>query len=435
MIDLTKVLMYRRKVGVKLKSLSEKGFFHLFLALGMGQTLSFVQRILLGRWLPLEDFGRYALIIETVTFLSVLMTLAFPTAMVRFGLLANRLDYYLSGTLRIFITLSIFIVFGFFVVQQAIGVFKDAMVSNWISYLIFLAVALAFANYIISYLSAKKKSKNRAVIVLGQRVILFFFVIFGSIVWAWQGALLGYFLSMFLFSLTLLWLFRKSIFQSVHNFPYKKLIGFTAWDSISYMGMGAVVFAILNISERALTDLSSISHLSIALSFTIVAKITFSSITDILFPYYAEKQGWHEKARFIVNVLSFFLILAGGLLVVSYTLLPWLIVLLLGQKFAAAIPLFKILIIGEIINRFSLFFELIMEIGGRVVYKAFGTLFSLGILVICLQPFLKQWGILGAAYGFLLFTLARLVFDGVGVLVCLLRERSSPVRSTGDRVS
>ena len=105
-------------------SLFQKGFFHLLTALVVGQGFAFILKLILGRWLTNEDFSRYNFIIETNTLLATFMTLALPTAMMRFGIKENKLEYYFGGSIRLFIGLSFIVltIFYFIKLQKILNI-------------------------------------------------------------------------------------------------------------------------------------------------------------------------------------------------------------------------------------------------------------------------------------------------------------------------
>ena len=72
-------------------------------ALVGAQTLALVLRVVLGRLLPLDDFGRFSLLVESVNFIATVMALGLPAAMMRFGVREKRLDYHFAGALRLLV--------------------------------------------------------------------------------------------------------------------------------------------------------------------------------------------------------------------------------------------------------------------------------------------------------------------------------------------
>ena len=83
------------------RSLADKGFFHMLGALAGGQGLALIQRLLLGRLLSVASFGRFALLVESMNFLGSLLTLGLPTALMRFAIREGRVAFHLAGTIRV----------------------------------------------------------------------------------------------------------------------------------------------------------------------------------------------------------------------------------------------------------------------------------------------------------------------------------------------
>ena len=234
-------------------SLFQKGFFHLFTALVVGKV-SFILKLILGRWLTNEDFSRYNFIIETNTLLATFMTLALPTAMMRFGIKENKLEYYFGGSIRLFIGLSFIVLTIFYFIKLQKNFFNDA-VTNYFLCIQLLAPSFAFFNF-ITFLSSAKIAKERGWLVLGQRISYFVFLIAGCKVALWGGTIIGYTLFSVFLMLFLILKYKKQIFVSCQGFPYKRILTFTIWDSIHKIGAAIIPYLILPFSQQILGNLT-----------------------------------------------------------------------------------------------------------------------------------------------------------------------------------
>ncbi|MBU2510554.1 oligosaccharide flippase family protein [bacterium] len=406
-------------VNKKIKSLRDKGFFYLLSAMLLGQGISFTQRILLGRWLTREDFGRYSLIVESNIFFTTLITLALPMAMIRFGLKEKRLDFFFAGAVRIFLFYSILLITIYFALRQEFQFFNDQTTQNLVDLAVLCSPFLAIFNYTVAYLSAQKRIAERAVITLLQRVTSFLFIVGGCWLAFFSGAVTGFYSSLVAFGLVLGIRYRKMIIRRISGFPYGKLIEFSFWSSLSIVSINLSFFIILNFSERILDDLSLISQLSIAFTFTIIAKIFFASVNDLLFPYFMEKETRSDLLQLVIKVLILFLILSAVILLISYGIIPFVISFLLGEKYLAAIPIFKLAVVGEILVGFSLMFEIILEVFGAVKFKAVAMGLNLLVLLLILRPLIVNYGVYGAIYSFLIFALLRAILNLIGSSYCL----------------
>jgi O-antigen/teichoic acid export membrane protein len=398
----------------KLRSLHKKGVFYLLLAMVSGQFLAFVQKILLGRWLTLEEFGRFSLLIEALVFASSLLTLGFPFAMMQFGLKEKKLAYYFSGVLRILGAITILLLVLFFLLQFKINFYKDQEVNDLLLFFIFLAPLIAVFNYIIAYLSAAKKATHRATAVFLQRFFYFISIVGGCYYFGWSGVLGGYLLFTIGFTLLLIYLYFPALKHNLSDFPYRKIFIFSTWDSIGIFSTGAVTLLLYQITESHLQELGQISQLSIALSFTVIAKIFFASINDIIYPYFIEKTKRFDFVVLLGKVVGFYFGLSLMIIFISYWVIPPFIKITLGGRYYGAISLFKIVILAEIIIGFSLLFEMILLMTGGVRYKAITLITILGCFVVLLPYLLQVYHIFGAAYGFLAFAVMRLTATSLG---------------------
>lgn len=396
------------------------GYFYLISAMVVSQGFAFAQKILVSRWLSNEEFGRFSLMVETNVLMATLMTLALPTSMMRFGLLEGRLKEFVAGTIRIFLILSFLLLIVFQLIALNWQVFSDNITADLIRYTVLLAPFLAFFNYIVCYLTAERNIVGRSIIVILQRVFYFLTVAGGCWLGAWLGTIFGYSIFMICFGLLLYSLFYKVVHTKTWNFPYKELLTFSAWSSIGRAGEAFSFFIVLFFTEWLLADLASISQLTIAFAFTIIAKISFASITDVVYPYFVSKKQNSDFTKLLVKVLTLSIILSGIILAVSYGIVPFLIRLLLGERYVTAIPVFKIAIIGEIIVGFALILEMTLEILGAVQFKAISMVFATIALLLALPLFLQHYGLLGAVYAYLVFAGIRIIFNVFGVVRYLI---------------
>ena len=89
-------------------------------------------------------------------------------------------------------------------------------------------------------------------------------------------------------------------------------------------------YLILPFSQQILGNLTQVSYYTMAFSFVVIAKFSFASINDLIFPYLAEKTNKNDFIHFLGKVLLIMGIIALGVIVVSYIIVPFIITFLLG---------------------------------------------------------------------------------------------------------
>ena len=408
----------------KLESAFKTGFFHLFGTLLLVQVLAFGLKISLGHWLNTEDFARASLLIETNNLLATLMALGLPTAMIRYGLSENRLDDYLSGTLRLFSLLALVVSIGFLGINALVPLFTDPLTQTWVVYSLWAAPGLALFSYLINWLSAKKQAKERALVVLGQRALYALCLGIGAFLGALKGVVLGLLCQGLILPFLLLGRYRKAALGP--HVPIKKraLLRFSGIDSLSHLAGFIAPFWILWASERGLAHLEEVSWLAMAFSFSVVAKFFFASLYNVAFPYLMEKREKRAFSRFLWLLIGLGLVM--GLLVMGFgfTLLPWLIGWLLPAKFLASVPLLGWLLLAECLIGLSLIYEMALESLAAVRIKAGALLSGLLVMSLVLYPAMENAGALGLAQAFLIFAVVRLTLAGLGThgLLALKQE-------------
>ncbi|MBI3993658.1 MAG: hypothetical protein HY342_10315 [Candidatus Lambdaproteobacteria bacterium] len=407
-------------VAAKLASLRAKGIVHTFVALVAVQVLAFAMRILLGRWLSLEEFGRIALLIESINMGASLLTLGLPTAMMWYGVRENRPDYHLAGALRMLGIGGAVALLAYAAFRQAGTVFDDAAATRLLDTFVWLAPLHAVFNYVAAYLIADKRGGERAWLILLQRASFVALVLACALLDGFRGALAGLALSMGAFAAGVLWRYRRAAFAALHSYPYVAVLRFSFWDSVGLVPTTLAPFLLLALSERLLQDVSTISHLSMALSFTVVARFAFSAIADNMFPYFMGKADHRAFVILLGKLLLLYAVLAAAVLLVAFAVVPPLIDWLLGARFQPSIALFQIVIVGETLLAFSLLFEKIHQALRLLKLKAACINAALVTLVAALLLWLPAYGITGAAYAFLAYVAVRVGSMTVSVVYILL---------------
>lgn len=399
---------------VRLSDLAAKGFFHLLASLGLVQLVSFSLKVLLGHWLSVADFGRVSLVIETHSLLATLMTLALPTAFIRFGLAEGRLDEYLAGAFRIYLVLSVVVLGGFYGLNALVPWFTDAKAARWLNYTALAAPGLALFNYVINWLSARKQAKERAGLVLAQRV-LYALGLGGGAYWAaLSGAMWGLLAQSLLFGLLLFTLFGRYLSGPACGLSLSGVLRFSGWDSLGHLAGFAGPFMLLWLAERQL-DLAQVSWLSMAFGFTVAAKFLFATLYNVMFPYLMEHRARNAFAAQLSSLFGLGLLLSVLVVAVAWLVVPWIIGWLLPPRFEASVPPFRWLVVAECLIGLSLLLEMALEITGAVRLKAVVLLAGLALLVPAGLWGMIHWGALGAAWAFGLVGALRLMAVALSV--------------------
>jgi len=424
----------QRFVQAKLRSLWDKGYFHMVVALGSVQVLALLLRIVLGRVLTLDEFARISLLIESINFSASLITLGLPSAMMWHGVKEQRVADHLSGALRIMLAAALVLLAGYGLMRIGWALFQDETANRLVDRFIVLAVPFALFNYVGAYLTADKRGNERAWLIVSQRTSFFVLVAGGALWLAWPGALWGYVLHLLLFPAAMAWRYRRAIFRRVRDYPYRSVLAYSGWDSLGFIPTSAAMFLMLNITERGTGDMAAVSHLAIAMSLSVMARYAFASLQDIFFPYLMEKQNHREFGILLGKILAFFAMLVVGVLAVAYIIVPPLIPILLGERFAPAIPLFKIVVLGEIVMAFASLGELTHQVFRMVRFKAICLWLALLCYGTVLHWLTTTYGVQGAALAFIVFSGVRLVLAAAGVLYALSGRVPYP-GGTGQTVS
>ena len=294
--------------------------------------------------------------------------------------------------------------------------FNDETANYWLRVLVWFAPGFALFNYILGYLTAAKRGAERAGLVFQQR-LTFFACIVGGAVWLdWPGVVAGYLIFLGGFAVYLLWRYRVALFAKPAAYPYRAVLAYTFWDSMGFIPPAAAPFLLLALSERLLGDVRLVSQLSIALTFSVLAKVVFAAINDLMFPYLMEKESRRAFIVLLGKIVLFDAVLALGVVVVSYGIIPPLITLVLGERYAESLPVFRVVILGEIIVAYSVLFERVLQVLSALRFRAAGLFAALAFYAWVLSLLIPDQGLGGAAIGFLAFAGFRALVMGVGAM-------------------
>lgn len=392
----------------KISSLHRKGFLYVLSALVVAHCISFLQNIFVSSMLDKQEFGAFTMIVETINYTSGLLVLGLPFAMMQFGLSSGKMEYFFSGVFRIFAILSVLLVAGYLALTFFVDLFNDERVNTLLRFMIVLSPFLAVFSYIVTYLSAVKRPRSRALLVLLQKVFSFILIVSGCFLFRFRGVAGGYAVSIALFSVAIFYFFAPALDRKVERFPYRKVVTFSVWDSLGIFCTLSAVYLLYSLTERVLDDLRLVSIFKIAFQFNLIARLCFSSINDLIYPYLMEKKTRREYSALVGKVLLLDVLLSALILATAYLVIPPLIEFVWKAKYLDSIPVFKLVIYGEIMIGFSLFFEIVLRMLGGVRYKAVSTLAVLAVFVAVTPVLLRNYGINGAAYAFLFYAAGRL---------------------------
>lgn len=167
---------------------------------------------------------------------------------------------------------------------------------------------------------------------------------------------------------------------------------------------------------------------SAALQFSIAFSLLIGTLSTVVTPYVSERVDYKDKIAFLRKAIP----LAGlcGLAVMaSMFILPYVILLLFGAKYAAAIPPLRILCVHFGLNVFLIPISLMFIPYNKIKVGTMVTTLQLGVALLFYPILIRQFGAVGAALTILINTVLATIIYTV-ILTNLLRKDANQYHAT-----
>lgn len=166
-----------------------------------------------------------------------------------------------------------------------------------------------------------------------------------------------------------------------------RMLGLNLGQSISYRG-DAIILGALSTSQN-------VGYYSVATSPASVLRLPSTAIGQVLFHDVAA--GGVGNRQVWVRVLQAELVIVP-LIVIGWLLADWIIPVLFGEGFRAAVDIFRVLLLGEVcLAPFLILGKVLVGRGGRWAASLSGATGAVVLIGLCFA-LIPVWGVLGAAW-------------------------------------
>jgi O-antigen/teichoic acid export membrane protein len=398
------------------------GVLHMFLSLVFVQGLALTTQFAVTRLLSVEDFG----VVRVVeAFLSIGMIpagLGMTSVIVK--VIAEAKDDETRGR-TFFHTLLLTGVFAGFVclvLQFVVPQFGfSPEVTNYLLLMVWMFVPMNLSRTAINYFQGLKQIQRVAGVNVWFSIAAFVLVVLGAVVGSLSGWAWGRILGQALFAVVILWIVQRGI---VVDFNVREL------GSLARLGLlVAFAFTVDSIAssadvlylEQMLSDSRQVGYYGAAGIVITGCLLVASSVNAVAFPYFAE-QASNPRALF-QTVSSTMLRLFGVMFLITlglYIFAP-LLTLLVGESYAPAVELVRIMCWGLVPASGMLVLGTWLLAIGRPDGSAVVNLIAIVINFGLIHLLVPNMGISGAAIAFVITTTARMILCGL-VLTWIYRK-------------
>lgn len=403
------------KIKNVLKSIAQKGFFHLFSANIFVKIVAFGSQFFVAWWLTVEQIGEIKVVQSYFSLFTVICMFGFNTSILKLcsedrsqgeivGLYRKGEKYVLLFTM-LFLPLLFLISFSDLLSAN----------SNVQRYLAFCLIALlpaAFNECDGVYLQARKQIKTLSYRQIIVRTISLLTIILFTFLWGVNGYIIAYILSFYIAFITfrfIIFKFNRGIHvESVLN-PFKE-----HWKYSKYAVLALVIgqlssYADVYIMSFLESDSEKVGFYSFALMLLLVPNIFSNVIYQISVPYISAASSDANKIMLIfkkyqkLNVLSAIIIAF-----VCAIFIPIAINIVFENKYDGSILFFYILLFGWLINSFSQMVGYFLLGLGKIKLNVINSVITTIIKFIICIILINLYGLLGLSLGIVISNLITL---------------------------
>lgn len=382
-----------------------KGFFHLLSANVLIQVTAFASQLFVAGILSPDDLARIKIIQTYLAVFSILAGMGLNASTLKIcseGKSSDENRRYFN-TAFFFTLLSSFIVYLLLLIINHLGLLTpDQSIQLLIPLGLFPLISNSLFMVLMAYFQAGKNIRLFSTLTIINKALS----IGGIVIFTWYLGIKGYYIAYnlsFIVMIVVAMLVSGGLFSRKLVQPERELLRHHRKYSRSsvFSNIAAEASAYLDILLLSFLskDLQELGYYSFALTLTVALRIFPSTVQQITLPYFSEKSK--SKTEFLKLFRHYNRLLYGvvALSLLAFTgLMPLVLELIFGEKYATSIPYLYVLGIGWSIRslvqlRSSALFGL-----GKIEYNGFTSLITLGVNLVSFPLFIYLWGLMGAAF-------------------------------------
>lgn len=391
--------------------------------------------IVLARVLSLEVFGIFSLSVVALSTAAEISDFGLNTGLLRFGpyyIATNQTDKLkqLVKTIwrwRVMLTWGLTaggIVFSYPLAKYLFG---QAKIAPYLAYSFLGVGGVILLGFLATFLQSKQRFLYQASVqsLKGflRLAIVVILAIFGV------KNLFAY-LSIYIFVPWILFLanwgvfpekFRKvEVDEETKRSLHSQLAKFSFWLTIASL-LGIAGGKIDQVIISHYLGLADVAIFTVAWQLIQVFPIICGSISSVLMPKISSLGNKIELIAFIKRVFKWVLVGTIGIAIFIYPS-QYLINFIFGQKYAAAMSVYLILAYSLLFNILIIPFSMAIIVFNRTHIMAVTTFFQIALLIICNLLFIPRYGIIGAAYTYVIIGAITFIFNIILALYLIKKK-------------
>jgi O-antigen/teichoic acid export membrane protein len=391
---------------VTLRSVSQKGFFHLLSANVLIQAVAFGSQLLVAAILAPDDIGRIKIIQTYLSIFSIVAGMGFNASTLKLCS-ENRTEQEQASLFRsglYFTLITTILTYLLMLILNGLHLFSsDQLINNLIPLGLLPIITNSLFMMFVAYFQATKRIKLMSGLVGWNKLI----AIVALLVFAYQWGIKGYYWAYnlsFIIMLLVCLKYSSDVFRNKFSFKFNFSDFKVHWKYAKLTTLCNVfseiaAYADILIIGVFVKDMQQIGYYSFALTLTVMVRLLPGTVQQVSIPYFSSQSN--DSIDFMARFKYFNAILStiiGVTLIALLITVPIAIQFIFGEKFMPAIPFFVPLVIGWSIRQLlqlqvSVIFGL-----GKVEYNLYTSIISLIFNVLIVSICLHYFSLIGAAY-------------------------------------
>lgn len=204
---------------------------------------------------------------------------------------------------------------------------------------------------------------------------------------------------------------RHVVGDEVKGKVHSQLARFSLWLTVSLI-TSIIASRVDQVIISQYLGLAEVAIFTVSWQLLQMFPLIYSSISSVLIP---KMSGQQSKENIIVLVKKSLQWIAIGSVGIGLLIYPsrYLIILLFTRNYAAAMPLYLVFAYGMLLNIMATPFGMIITLFNRTYLMAISGVLMLFVNLIGNIVFIRTYGIMGAAYTFVLSIVIQIIWNSV----------------------
>ncbi|PHS40063.1 MAG: hypothetical protein COB07_04935 [Sulfurovum sp.] len=402
-----------------IKSINEKGFFHLLTANYFIGFLGLTSQLFVAKFLSPIELGDIKTLQSFIAVFSVLAGFGFNTAILKMCSenidIGRKKELFSKNIVYTLISMSIVIIFVFILANFKI-LSPSENVNNWFVVYILVVPSMVLTSLSIAYLQALKKIKLMATLQSAIRLFGLLLIIGSTYYFGFSGFVWSSIVSSYIALIAILYFVKDDLKQPSTYKLEKTNFEYAKWGVLANVVGTISMYLDILILNTFSADREALGYYSLATIFLLGLNYVTGTVQSITTPYFSEKSNneiefmrVYKKYYKLLSLVSIFI----GLL--ALFIVPYLIYFIFGEDYHDAGIYFQILVFKYIFwSNFALIGIAIWSLG-KIKINFYLSVMTLVISIAITFVLTYRFQEIGAAYGQVIaYFISFLVFYYIG---------------------